>query len=212
MNSQTLLIDLQTGNITGVVSNETGMEWIRKPLSTSCIRHKCNLRGVIKLTLNNSTRSMVKIDMKLAMYARGWTFHIGDSISNKGFGGDDSDQSNDAELHTVNDTFYIYAKEDKDKLEEGMDEDSDETHERLHMEPKYVKSDVIVKISDEFVSIDNNHKLVLLQSPKLFALKGQPDFQGLVNYDVYLGLNKAVGRADRVGEGLCKVNITFLSQ
>ena len=46
----------------------------------------------------------------------------------------------------------------------------------------------------------------------LFALNGQPDSEGAVNYDIYIGLNRvidALSYPDRIGSGLSKVILTL---
>jgi hypothetical protein len=49
-----------------------------------------------------------------------------------------------------------------------------------------------------------------LQSEHLFALGGQPDSEGPVNYEIFAGFNRTIYKASRSGHGLGYVRIFLL--
>ncbi|KAK6978771.1 hypothetical protein BgiMline_019707, partial [Biomphalaria glabrata] len=48
------------------------------------------------------------------------------------------------------------------------------------------------------------------QGPGWFALDGQYDLDGDINYDLYLAVNRVVSSADVPGSGVCKLGIKFV--
>ncbi len=67
-------------------------------------------------------------------------------------------------------------------------------------------------ISNELLAWDNHAGLAgELTSPHLFALDGQADTEGPVNYDVYAGFNRTVGNNLRTGTGVTKVILRLFS-
>jgi hypothetical protein len=75
-------IDLRTGSVSGT---ETGVAWVSNlvnPSSASCV---CDHQGVLKLTFAPGSRERLEVNMTFE-YADGWTFNLGDSSTNNGWG------------------------------------------------------------------------------------------------------------------------------
>lgn len=128
--------------------------------------------------------------------------NIGDSITNNGGGGDSATQSNDAELNIgtaegdVTDMFVQASDAGGGGLIQRID--------------SLVGPDVTLDllVSDGFLGW-NNHlgNTGSIASPGLFALAGQPDFEGPVNYDIYAGFNRVINGAFRQGGGIEAVTV-----
>ncbi len=74
-----------------------------------------NNQAVVKINFASSTNTLEKVKFHL-YYATstnptGYTFNVGDSISNDGWGGDASTQSNDAEMQIYNTTLDAYGND-----------------------------------------------------------------------------------------------------
>jgi hypothetical protein len=134
----------------------------------------------------------------------GWTMNIGDSISNNGAGGDCGDQSNDAELHIQGTTMKIY----------GSD--------RNPGNPKPLKrvSEFVAKGSYVNLAVSNSRvdwsshggSAGHLSSPYLYALGGQEDDEGPVNYEIYAAFNRVIDTSgcppeERRGSGVTHVKV-----
>ena len=136
------------------------------------------------------------------------TVNIGDSRTNNGHSGDSATQSNDAEVQigsvpTTDDrTFYAFGK------------DATPGGPTLETVPDFAAAGRTVKITvaNDFVAWDNNQGVSgSLTSPYLFALAGQPDSEGPVNYDIYAAFNRVVGYPPRLGSGAAQVTVTLLT-
>lgn len=81
--------------------------------------------------------------------------------------------------------------------------------EPLFTMPDLVSKDtkVTLTVSNKFLGW-NNHSGTSghLNSPYLYALDGQPDTEGLVNYDIYAAFNRSIS-SSRPGSGVSKVTI-----
>jgi hypothetical protein len=130
--------------------------------------------------------------------------NIGDSRTNDSGGGDAGTQSNDAEINIGTDEgnctdLYIFGK--------------DGTPTRgnlLRSSPSFVGKDVVARftISDRHISWANDRgRSGSLSSPHLFALAGQPDREGQVNYDIYAAFNRVIAGPRRFGSGVKRVNV-----
>lgn len=197
-------IDLRTG-VTVPPSLVAGMTWVTPvPLAVPSNR-RCNLQGVLKLTFGPKTGRRAEINLEYEV-PQGWTFHAADSATNDGYAGDGSTQSNDAEVHVTGSTIFFYGR---DNVAAGG------TWGQLHRNNAYVnnRGRITINVSDGKVTADNMSESIYVQSYRTVALSGQPDTQGAVNTDLYIGLNRVVrGRRDRTGSGLCRVYLTWHEQ
>lgn len=53
----------------------------------------------------------------------------------------------------------------------------------------YDRKNVTINISDRVTTLDNGNDYAYLKSDRMFALAGQRDLQGPVNYDIFLFMN-----------------------
>lgn len=115
--------------------------------------------------------------------------------------GDGAVQENDCEAQGYGLDFAVY----------GSDKHANARQKLLQSKRNFIYDRITLVVSDQTISW-NNHRgeSASLRDPSLFALAGQSDNQGDVNYDVYLGLNRVIDGDYRSGQGLCKVVATWL--
>jgi hypothetical protein len=131
----------------------------------------------------------------------GWTFNLGDSLTNNGFGGDSGTQDVwEAETQIVDEVLSVF----------GTQTSSTEnlTVQRLRLTDSSIK----ICVKDQFLSWGN--PAGILSTPNLqalYGLNGQADpGPGGVNFDLYVGLNRVIfGPGGRIGGGLARVLITL---
>lgn len=64
--------------------------------------------GVLRLTLDPfGLRRVARFDLTMGSQIQGFTFNIGDSSTNNGYGGDGGTTSNSAEIHSNDNRFYV---------------------------------------------------------------------------------------------------------
>ena len=131
----------------------------------------------------------------------GWTVNIGDSRTNNGHAGDGSSQSNDAEIQILKSNLAIYANDYGgsillDNILDFAGHDS---------------ATVNLEVGNEFFAWNNYFGTAdSLSNSNLYALNGQPDAEGPVNYNIYAAFNRVVGSSYRIGSGVELVTITLL--
>ncbi len=126
-----------------------------------------------------------------------WTVNIGDSSSNNGYGGDYSTQSNDAEMQVHGTALGVYGK------------DGTPSQPLASMSGvAALDTFLTLEIGDERLDWDNRDgEADTLISPYLYALDGQPDSEGPVNYEIFAGFNRTVGSSYRDGTGVSYVTV-----
>ena len=129
----------------------------------------------------------------------GWTLSIGDSSTNNGFGGDGATQSNDAETNIRDNVLETHANDI------GF---TDRIH-RIEF-PRLRK--ITLEVRDQHLSWLHGGHAGSADTPDiqaLYALAGQADAEGPVNYDIYVCGNRVVsGTPSRLGTGLSKMRVT----
>nr|KAG5690531.1 hypothetical protein BaRGS_014664 [Batillaria attramentaria] len=135
--------------------------------------------GVLKLTFNNSTRKRAEIFMRFSN-STDWSFNVGDSRTNNGWGGDAATQDSDAEVHSRSRTILFYGK--------GIQ--GSQWYGHLYSGQDFIDDAVTLNVADELAVANNGNDLLYFNTYKTFALNGQADSEGPVNYDVYLGMNR----------------------
>jgi hypothetical protein len=159
-------------------------------------------RTVMKVNLdpNDSGFRKAIFDVGYGSNPAGWTVNIGDSATNDGFAGDYITQSNDAELEVQGGLFSIYGK--------------DGTPSQPLFRTSGFEDDftfATFEISDQKVVYDNHDGIAgSLTSPYLYALNGQPDTEGPVNYDIFAAFNRVINGDYRSGTGVKEVTIKLL--
>jgi hypothetical protein len=140
---------------------------------------------------------------------RGFTLNIGDSATNDGGGGDGWTQQRDAEMQVQDQMMSVFASDLGG---------SPLAATRLSQTVMGVQDGGLkVSVADMFLSHGSPYsEMDFSDCPPgadlLYALNGQPDTEGLVNYDIYVGLNRVIFGAPfngRIGSGLSKVYITL---
>ncbi|KAK7100076.1 uncharacterized protein [Littorina saxatilis] len=160
----------------------------------------CHKQGVVKLTFNTSDRTKAEITFSLGK-SKGYTFDIGDSHTNDGYGGDLGTQSNDAEVHSHDTALLFFGR---DKAEGGHYGVLDSYYGFIR------RGDVKITVEDSLVTAESGAKIIYFHSEQLFQLKGQADAEGPVNYDVYIGLNRVIDTDSLNGTGLCAVEVNWV--
>ncbi len=134
-----------------------------------------------------------------------WTVNIGDSQSNNGWAGDGGTQSNDAEMQIKGNSLAVYGND--------YTPPANTTDGVRHLQ----SVNNFVEAGDTAVFEVRNASLKWLSpsmgglnSSDLYALNGQADAEGPVNYDIYAGFNRVIGTKYRNGSGAGYVHIELL--
>ncbi len=141
----------------------------------------------------------------------GLTVNIGDSSTNDGGTGDAGSQSNDAEMQIgallSDPSNYL-------TLQAFGNDNAPPANKVLAIVPGFsdIGRTIILTVGNDFLSWDNGNGVAGLSvSPFLYALNGQPDSEGLVNYDIYAAFNRVVGNNSRIGSGVSEVEVCLRS-
>jgi hypothetical protein len=178
-------------------------------------------KAVLQIRLDRVLFTSALINARYTGTPQRMTMNVGDSRTNDGYGGDYGTQSNDAEFQIVDTTFtvygndYMYAEEGTNflhKLKNVLRSDIDSTATDMIQTISFLVENE--SLTMEYPSIQPaNYYLYNKQtytSPYLYALAGQPDREGPVNYDIYAGFNRSIYSPERIGSGLGYVVITLL--
>ncbi|HSU84894.1 MAG TPA: hypothetical protein VLR69_20950, partial [Thermoanaerobaculia bacterium] len=159
-------------------------------------------RTVLALTLDPLTSGFVqaRFDVTYNAEPSGWTVNIGDSATDDGGGGDAATQSNDAELQVFGRQFTLLGNDDSVPSKTLQFIDGFAANGKT----------VSFTVSNDRVDwITAAGAAGTVTSPFLFALDGQVDREGPVNYDIYAAFNRVIGDAGRSGSGVSQVVITL---
>lgn len=192
------------------IAPESGMSW-SKVLSDPNSQTSCDMQGVLKIVFpqacNHMQKRRLQFDLYFASTRSGWNFDISDSTNN-GYGGDAGHTSNAAEVHNINEGFYVYTN--------TLPGYTDYSTAGLLVESfaDALSNHITVTIGDEYVMFDNNRGLQkTYRSEHLFTLSGQPTTYGSVDYIIYFSMNRVVYPfrfASRTGTGLCRAVVKAL--
>ncbi len=155
-----------------------------------------------------SSRFFVRYDEAEGI-PQGITVNIGDSETNDGFAGDAATQSNDAEMQ-IGGLLDGDPSLWDDLLVFGHDGILDARG------TQQISQTSNVVMPGELVSITASNDRLEYRSPSfplagdlrskwLFALAGQPDTEGPVNFDLFAGFNRSIGSSARLGAGVARV-------
>jgi hypothetical protein len=163
--------------------------------------------AVLKLTLDGSPYNQAMFQVQYTATPTGEAnVNIGDSRTDDTGSGDAATQSNDAEISVgrgggVPTTFWAWGRD-------GTPTPGEELAQAPNFAANGVTATFVVR--NNFASWDNGQGVSgSLDSPYLFALAGQPDAEGPVNYDIYAGFNKVVAGDYRFGTGVGQVTVTL---
>ncbi|MCB0074024.1 MAG: VWA domain-containing protein, partial [Caldilineaceae bacterium] len=156
--------------------------------------------NLLRITLNPAAGfTRARFEIRYDQAAVGYSVNIGDSISNDGDGGDARDQSNDAELQILDNTVSVFASDYL--VESRQDRLLAEWRGGIAVDP----STYVFEIADGSVRFEGFGDV---ESPYLFALDGQSDREGPVNFDIYATFNRNI-TGDRLGVGVRNVTVTL---
>lgn len=143
----------------------------------------------------------------------GVSVNVGDSQTNDGFGGDAATQSNDAELNIG------------DRIDLGLTDNFEDLyifgHDGTRAPIAYPLRKMVkqhetlsLTVSNERLAYANKDYPIsgVIKSPWLYALNGQPDTEGPVNYDIYAAFNRVIAGSYRIGSGVETVEICLIAK
>jgi len=165
---------------------------------------------VLKITFKGPTWDCTAAHMTVFFEGEpaGWTVNIGDSMSNNGAGGDSAHQSRDAELWIRHDTPHNPNYRTMTVVSSDHSAPLPPYNQRIWtQELPLVDSSVKFVVKDMFFSWGPPYGFLNADNWQgLFALAGQDDFEGPVNYDIYAGFNRVIwpwpGQTSRLGAGV----------
>jgi hypothetical protein len=162
-------------------------------------------RTVVRITLNPGTTgfSRARFTIIYTSAPNAWTVNIGDSSTNNGGGGDAATQSNDAEIQVLNQTLTVLGR------------DGTPPPKNLVDVTNFVVASgqtVTFEVANNFFSWSSPNASGSLPSVFLYALNGQVDTEGPINYDIYAAFNRVISdpSALRTGSGVGLVTIDLL--
>jgi hypothetical protein len=169
--------------------------------------HNCTGVPGISILLLSGGRLVVKVTVVAGNTAHltatynqtpsAYTVNIGDSATNDGGGGDGGTQSNDAEMMIQGQVMSVFGR------------DGTATAPLLTVPNAALGngSTASFEVGDKKLCW-NFGAYTCATSDRLYALNGEPDTEGLVNYDIYASFNRVIGRTDRNGTGVSSVTVS----
>ena len=174
-------VDLVRNEVTGGAG--LPIVWTQKPAGG---------RALAKITLDPRSFKGLRVTLTYGDEPKGFSFNVADSATCNGYGGDSGTQSNDCEVMVQDFLLSIWG--------------SDHLPGMIEQVPGFPKKGEVVEvvIRNQFFAIGPKE----WNSTGLFALAGQADKEGPVNYDVYVGFNQVVA-GGRVGTGLTHASLVL---
>jgi hypothetical protein len=154
--------------------------------------------GQTVMNIDLSTYQSARFDVTYNAPPTNWTVDIADSSTDNGWGGDAGTQSNDAETQVLNQDMSVYG--------------SDACHGQLLQNvPGFAQSGgtITFVVSNNRLDYLNASGSGTLTSSCLYALAGQPDTEGPVNYNIFAAFNRVVATSSRSGTGVSSVLLTL---
>lgn len=196
-------IDLQNGSTT--LPENPFLSYVQEPTLNSYDAYETVLK------LNFAPENQIDIVKFLIEYdenPQAYTVNIGDSQTNNGHKGDAADQSNDAEMQIVNNDLTIFSNDYAPEELRVVGSISDLITEN---------STVSLYVKDQFLGWDEGLNTFadsnFVTSPYLYALNGQDDYEGPINYDIYAAFNRVIADSyDRHGTGVKNVTICMADE
>lgn len=152
------------------------------------------------LRVNMRAHRRLLVEITFGDPSQEWSFNLGDSPTNNGWGGDGGTCSNDAELEIVNGKLDIFGSDDLEGDQKVLLRGRD-----LEIKPGKV---VRLELANGEVTGEQG---LSVRHPALFALNGQPDREGPVNYDLFVGVNRVI-TGGRTGSGVTGLKLTFVDR
>jgi hypothetical protein len=138
----------------------------------------------------------------------GLSVNIGDSRTNNGGSGDAGTQRNDAEMQIG----ALLSDPPEFPTLRAFGNDNNPATLAIVPGLAAMGRTVVLTAGNEFLSWDNGSGVAgLAVSPYLYALNGQADSEGPVNYDIYAAFNRVIDGNYRIGAGVGEVTICLRS-
>ena len=198
---------------------------IPQPQPVSCTvdlvanRHDCDRIGAIRLldwrnnqvlyqlTLNPATTgyTRARFDITYSGAPNGWSVNLGDSGGNDGVSSDGGQQSNDAEAVIVDGNLLLYGNDNTPAYQ------ASDGRRLLLQRTDAVRAGehISLEVADSHLGISAAGGIEVFGSHHLFALNGQSDHEGVVNYELYAAFNRTIARGHS-GNGVAQVIITLI--
>ena len=181
---------------------------IRKQQAIKAYNGPFNGQGIVRLTLDPKTTEVcrARIEVLFGETVKDWNLNIADSVSNNGYSGDSGHQSHDGEAQILNGNFALYGDDHMP---------ADEKNGKVLASAEGLGSPgatVVFEVSNNRLVWQNDRGLDgEVKSPYIFCLAGQPDTEGQVNHDIFIGINQVIN-GNRTGSGVRRVRIRLLHE
>lgn len=171
---------------------------------------------LLKITLNDpGTSNPYKFAQFRITYdgvPTGLSVNIGDSRSNNGGSGDSGTQSNDAELQVG---ALLGSPPSEFRRLQVLGNDNTPPGGKVVADV----ANFADQVSDEYITVGDGYAAWddgrggrgSAHSPYLFALNGQADSEGSVNYDIYAAFNRVIDGNYRIGAGVGQLTVCLSS-
>lgn len=148
-----------------------------------------------------SGNRMLKVEMFYGPTRGGWTFDIGDSPQNDGYGGDYGFTDYEAEVFGIGSSLRVHANDVGTACNAQL----------LFDDPTGINGNVVnVWVANNYVKVANDIGLCYRQCDEcLFGLNGQPN-TGSVNQDVHVAANRVIYNNARSGYGVCSMKLSWV--
>ncbi|XP_060571456.1 uncharacterized protein LOC132729662 [Ruditapes philippinarum] len=192
-----------------------GVTVIQEPTDQNS--YECSKRALLKINFDALTkepcqhclntvecgRRMLKIELELSTSQRqGWLFNLGDSVTNNGYKGDASTQTNDAETDGKYPNINVYLNENCPKPGAAH------VFAANFIYYSKTQTSLTIYVSNEFIRVVTDTGYDEQFCHECHALKNRPDSTGPVNRDQYLGLNHVIESSSiRSGVGVCAAKV-----
>jgi hypothetical protein len=150
--------------------------------------------GRMTATIDMTGFSSVQITLE-ACDVTGWVFHVGDSPTNDGFGGDSGSSSNDAELQVYLGNLAVY----------GNDSFGGVRLSETAALPTSGCGTYEITLSDQRVMTPT----MMAMGAELLRIDPPTDAEGTPDALWYLGANRTYANATRTGTGLRSLALCF---
>ncbi len=180
------------------------------------IQEPADHQALIALDLDpaRTAAAYVRLDVEYGETPRRWTVNIGDSPTCNGWGSDAGSQFHNMEFNVYDAGMQIYgsAYTPPPELEGSVAFDEYMSSRLLRRLPFAAQGRTLTWVLGNHYLAWDNHAgdNGELHGPQLFALNGQPDRLGPVNYTLYAAFNRAIDGPYRDGSGAARVWISLL--
>ena len=165
------------------------------------VEPQVNNQALVKLNLHPSQYAKARFEVHYKTEPIGYTLNIGDSETNNAGGGDGYTQARDAEVDITDGNFMIF-RNDYGRPNNGY-------LDRLENVVS-AEDTVIIEVADGYTKIEYPQGSQEYVNEYLYALNGQEDFEGPVNYDIFAAFNRVIDGTYRNGTGVDYVVITLM--